>query len=145
MCCANFALLMLTLLVNLYPPSTRVSLPNVLCGATLGVAAGRLRFTMSSPWQHAEKSSCLPFRQHPGGEKINRPRIQCPCGRRSQCWPWPLPLTIPVVIKHPCPPLHLSKYIYSSAALYSIIENFIYILLFRHYISDTINSFPFVF
>lgn len=109
---------------NLHPPSTRVSLPNVLCGATLGVAAGCLWFTMSSPWHRAEKSSCLPFRRHPGGEKINQPRIQCPCGHLL-CWPWPLPLTIPVVIKPSCPLLHLWKYTYSSTVLYSLMENFL--------------------
>lgn len=75
---------------------TRGSLPNVLCGATLGVTVG---FTMSSPWQHTEKSSCLPFHRYPGGVKINRLRIQCP-GSNPSSWPWPLPpQTVPVVIK----------------------------------------------
>lgn len=91
-------------LVSTTPVSfSRVSLPNVLCGAMLGVAVGCVRFTVSSPWQHAEKSSCLLFHRYPGGEKINRLRIRCPRSHPSLCWPWPLPRskrqTIPVVIK----------------------------------------------
>lgn len=90
-----------------------ISLPNALCGAMLGAAVGCPWFTVSSPWQHAEKSSCLPFPQYPGGKKINRLRIQYPHSHRSLCWPWPLPPpkrhTIPVVIKHSGHPSPVSE------------------------------------
>lgn len=62
-------------------------------------AAGCLWFTLSSPWQHAEKGSCLPLHWYPRGEKINRLSIQCPGGHLSLGWPWPQPVTIPAAIK----------------------------------------------
>lgn len=80
----------------------------LMCDAG-GGAVGCLWFTMSSPWQGAEKSSCLSFHRYAGGEKTNRLRIQCPQpSHLSLCWPWPLPLSrwqiIPVVMKRFHPP-----------------------------------------
>lgn len=117
--------------------SKGTSLPNVLCGATLGVAFCHLQFAMSSPWQHAEKGCCLPLRWCPGGEKINRLRIQCPHGHLSLCWPWPLPLIIPVVIKCSNPLWHLWKYIHSIILYCTILDYVSEDVIFHcHCISD---------
>lgn len=62
---------------------------SLMCSELLsgGHQKGCLWFTVSSPWQHAEKGSWLAAHPYPGGEKTNRLSIQCASGHLSLSWP----------------------------------------------------------